>query len=41
MKALGDYLHAKGFKFGIHKFAPGRKPARAFPAGVGMNFRTR
>ncbi len=32
MQALGDYLHAKGFKFGIHNCA-GTKTCAGFPGG--------
>lgn len=32
MKALGDYLHAKGFKFGIHNCA-GTKTCSGYPGG--------
>jgi alpha-galactosidase len=37
MKALGDYLHAKGFKFGIHNCA-GTKTCSGFPGGRGHEF---
>jgi alpha-galactosidase len=37
MKALGDYLHAKGFKFGIHNCA-GTKTCAGFPGGRGHEF---
>jgi alpha-galactosidase len=35
MKALGDYIHAKGLKFGIYSSA-GFKTCQAFPASLGM-----
>src|SRR5262245_7104397 len=34
MKALGDYLHAKGFKFGIYNCA-GTKSCAGYPGGHG------
>ena len=37
MKALGDYLHAKGFKFGIHNCA-GTKTCAGLPGGRGHEF---
>jgi alpha-galactosidase len=37
MKALGDYLHAKGFKFGIHNCA-GTKTCAGYPGGRGHEF---
>jgi alpha-galactosidase len=37
MKALGDYLHAKGFQFGIHNCA-GTKTCAGFPGGRGHEF---
>ena len=37
MKALGDYLHAHGFKFGIHNCA-GTKTCAGFPGGRGHEF---
>ena len=37
MKALGDYLHAKGYKFGIHNCA-GTKTCAGFPGGRGHEF---
>jgi alpha-galactosidase len=37
MKALGDWLHAKGFKFGIHNCA-GVKTCSGFPGGWGHEF---
>ena len=37
MKALGDYLHAKGFKFGIHNDA-GTRTCNGFPGGRGHEF---
>jgi alpha-galactosidase len=37
MKALGDYLHSKGFKFGIHNCA-GRTTCSGFPGGRGNEF---
>ena len=37
MKALGDYLHSKGFKFGIHNCA-GTKTCAGFPGGRGHEF---
>jgi alpha-galactosidase len=37
MKALGDYLHAKGFKFGIHNCA-GTKTCGGLPGGRGHEF---
>ena len=37
MKALGDYLHAKGFKFGIHNCA-GTETCAGFPGGRGHEF---
>jgi alpha-galactosidase len=35
MKALGDYIHDKGLKFGIYSSA-GFKTCQAFPASLGM-----
>jgi hypothetical protein len=35
MKALGDYIHSKGLKFGIYSSA-GFKTCQAFPASLGM-----
>lgn len=35
MRALGDYLHSKGLKFGIYSSA-GFKTCQAFPASLGM-----
>jgi alpha-galactosidase len=37
MKALGDYLHSRGFKFGIHNCA-GTKTCSGFPGGRGHEF---
>jgi alpha-galactosidase len=37
MKALGEYLHSKGFKFGIHNCA-GTKTCSGFPGGRGHEF---
>jgi len=37
MKALGDYLHEKGFKFGIHNCA-GTKTCAGYPGGRGNEF---
>ena len=37
MKALGDYLHSKGFKFGIHNCA-GTKTCADFPGGRGHEY---
>ena len=37
MKALGDYLHEKGFKFGIHNCA-GTKTCAGYPGGRGHEF---
>ena len=37
MKALGDYLHSKGFKFGIHSCA-GTKTCGGYPGGRGHEF---
>jgi alpha-galactosidase len=37
MKALGDYLHAKGFKFGIYNCA-GTKTCAGYPGGWGHEF---
>jgi alpha-galactosidase len=37
MKALGDYLHAKGFQFGIHNCA-GTKTCAGYPGGRGHEF---
>lgn len=37
MKALGDWLHAKGFKFGIHNCA-GVKTCAGYPGGWGHEF---
>ena len=37
MKALGDYLHGKGFKFGIHNCA-GTKTCAGLPGGRGHEF---
>jgi alpha-galactosidase len=37
MKALGDYLHSKGFKFGIHNCA-GTLTCAGFPGGRGHEF---
>ena len=34
MKALGDYLHDKGFKFGIYSSA-GFQTCQAYPASFG------
>ncbi len=34
MKALGDYLHERGFKFGIYSSA-GFKTCQAYPASLG------
>jgi alpha-galactosidase len=39
IKALADYVHSKGLKFGIYSDAA-RKPALADPAAVDMNTRT-
>lgn len=35
MKALGDYIHSKGLKFGIYSSA-GFKTCQAYPASLGM-----
>jgi len=37
MKALGDYIHQKGFKFGIHNCA-GTKTCAGYPGGRGHEF---
>jgi alpha-galactosidase len=37
LKALGDYIHAKGFKFGIHNCA-GTRTCADFPGGRGHEF---
>jgi alpha-galactosidase len=37
LKAIGDYLHSKGFKFGIHSCA-GTKTCAGFPGGRGHEF---
>ena len=37
MKALGDYLHSKGFKFGIHNCA-GTRTCADFPGGRGHEY---
>jgi alpha-galactosidase len=37
MKALGDYLHSKGFKFGIHSCA-GVKTCAGYPGGRGHEY---
>ncbi len=37
MKALGDYLHEKGFKFGIHNCA-GTKTCAGYPGGRGHEY---
>jgi alpha-galactosidase len=37
MKALGDYLHSKGFQFGIHNCA-GTKTCAGYPGGRGHEF---
>ncbi|HYO23365.1 MAG TPA: glycoside hydrolase family 27 protein [Lacipirellulaceae bacterium] len=37
MKALGDYLHERGFKFGIHNCA-GDKTCAGYPGGNGHEF---
>ncbi|HTL68778.1 MAG TPA: glycoside hydrolase family 27 protein [Lacunisphaera sp.] len=37
MKALGDYLHAKGFKFGIYNCA-GTQTCAGYPGGRGHEF---
>jgi len=37
MKALADYVHARGFKFGIHNCA-GRTTCNGFPGGRGNEF---
>ena len=37
MKALGDYLHSKSFKFGIHNCA-GTKTCAGFPGGRGHEY---
>ena len=37
MKALGDYLHSKGFKFGIYNCA-GTKTCGGYPGGWGHEF---
>lgn len=37
MKALGDYIHEKGFKFGIHNCA-GTKTCAGYPGGRGHEF---
>jgi alpha-galactosidase len=35
MKALGDYIHSKGLKFGVYSSA-GFKTCQAFPASLGL-----
>src|SRR6266498_2295717 len=40
MKALADYIHAKGLKFGLYSM-PAHSPVRNDPAAEAMNFRTR
>lgn len=37
MKAIGDYIHSKGLKFGIHNCA-GTKTCNGFPGGRGHEF---
>lgn len=37
MKALGDYIHSKGFKFGIHNCA-GTRTCAGYPGGRGHEF---
>jgi len=37
MKVVGDYLHSKGFKFGIHNCA-GTKTCSGYPGGRGHEF---
>jgi alpha-galactosidase len=37
MKAMGDYIHSKGLKFGIHNCA-GTKTCNGFPGGRGHEF---
>jgi alpha-galactosidase len=37
LKALGDYLHTRGFKFGIHNCA-GTKTCSGYPGGRGHEF---
>ena len=37
MKAVGDYLHSKGFKFGIHSCA-GTKTCGGYPGGRGHEY---
>jgi len=37
MKALGDYIHSKGFKFGIHNDA-GNRTCADYPGGRGHEF---
>lgn len=37
MKALGDYIHSKGFKFGIHNDA-GTKTCAGYPGGRGHEY---
>ncbi len=37
MKALGDYIHSKGLKFGIHNCA-GTKTCNGYPGGRGYEF---
>ena len=37
MKALGEYIHSKGLKFGIYSSA-GFKTCEAFPASLGMEY---
>jgi alpha-galactosidase len=37
MKALGDYIHSKGFKFGIHNDA-GTRTCAGYPGGRGHEF---
>lgn len=37
LKALGDYLHEKGFKFGIHNCA-GTKTCASYPGGRGHEY---
>jgi len=38
MKVLGDYLHNKGYKFGIHNCA-GNTTCYGYPGGRGMNIK--
>jgi len=39
MKALGDYLHSKGFKFGIHNCAGNQDMCGLSPAGAATSIK--